>query len=203
MKFQQFWEQKCFGAGGATYSVPAQRAVDYIRQHESGRDFRFPRAATAAESQLQTRRRRELRDQGSTREVSHDLPDHIFMGSLRQSNLHDCLPDYVNSTLVKALMRFATAMPGLLTEDSLLMGIESRTSSPVRICRDSQTLESVNTKGLYPLGEGAGYAGGIMTACVDGVRAVEAMVLSTDPSHAGNYFQQQYKGDDCDNYPAW
>ena len=65
---------------------------------------------------------------------------------------------------------------GLLDQDTLLVGVETRTSAPLRIPRDKVTLESLNTTGLYPLGEGAGYAGGIMTAGVDGVRAVEAYV---------------------------
>jgi uncharacterized FAD-dependent dehydrogenase len=63
---------------------------------------------------------------------------------------------------------------GLLDDDTLLVGVETRTSAPLRIPRDRVTLESVNTIGLYPLGEGAGYAGGIMTSSVDGVRAAEA-----------------------------
>ena len=217
MHFQKYWEQKCFGAGGEAYSVPAQRAVDSIRLHESGRSFELPRPGP---SSRRDKGRLLNKQKAATKKPSGGgegdplgqedlLPDHIFMGSLRPANLHDCLPDYVNAALVRALMKFATAMPGVLTEESLLMGIESRTSSPVRVDRNPHTLESVSTRGLYPLGEGAGYAGGIMTACVDGVRAVEAMVLSTDPSRAAEYLdkQKQEHSDDGVKYnydhPAW
>jgi uncharacterized FAD-dependent dehydrogenase len=61
--------------------------------------------------------------------------------------------------------------------DAVLTGIETRTSSPIRIKRDDHTLQSLNTKGLYPAGEGAGYAGGIMSAAIDGIRVAEALAL--------------------------
>lgn len=106
------------------------------------------------------------------------LPDHKFMGTLQPADLHSVLPDFVGKSLVAGIKQFSLRMPGLVDEDTLLVGIESRTSSPVRIERDSTSLESLNVRGLYPIGEGAGYAGGIMTACVDGVRAAEAMISS-------------------------
>lgn len=113
---------------------------------------------------------------GYSTDTSKRLPDHKFMGSLTSANLHDVLPDFVNTSLVEGINQFARRMPGLAGPDTLLVGIESRTSAPVRINRDPDTLESVNVRRLYPVGEGAGYAGGIMTACVDGVRAAEAMI---------------------------
>lgn len=108
--------------------------------------------------------------------IDTSLPDHKFMGTLKSANLHNVLPEYVSASLVGGIKQFAKRLPGLIGEDTLLVGIESRTSAPVRIDRDTTTLESVNVGGLYPIGEGAGYAGGIMTACVDGVRAAEAMI---------------------------
>ena len=98
------------------------------------------------------------------------------MGSLKSADLHAVLPGFVNTSLVAGINQFSRRMPGLVGPDTLLVGIESRTSAPVRINRDPETLESVNVRRLYPVGEGAGYAGGIMTACVDGVRAAEAMI---------------------------
>jgi hypothetical protein len=62
--------------------------------------------------------------------------------------------------------------------DAVLTGVETRTSSPIRIKRDDHSLQSVNTRGLYPAGEGAGYAGGIMSAAIDGIRVAEAVALS-------------------------
>ena len=66
-------------------------------------------------------------------------------------------------------------MPGFLGEDAVLVGVESRTSSPVRVPRDETTLESVDLRGLYPSGEGAGYAGGIVSAALDGKRVATAL----------------------------
>lgn len=212
MHFQKYWEQRCFRAGGGEYGVPAQRAIDYIRSHPLGRSFQLGASSVAQKSNNSRKKNNTALTRGSSRKKRKDknqngsekgpatgehgsggkasdtedvgpLPDHIFMGSLVPADLHSCLPEYVNTALVSALMHFSRTMPGLLGEDSLLMGIESRTSSPVRISRDDDSLESTNTKGLYPLGEGAGYAGGIMTACVDGVRAAEAMVRRKDPAY--------------------
>jgi uncharacterized protein len=173
MEFQKYWEQKCFSAGGGGYGVPAQRVVDFIRSHPQGRDFTLPCQRNSTNSK--DKGHASSNSTATSPSSSSPLPDHIFMGSLREADLHSCLPPYVGAA-VNALSHFATSMPGLVDEDSLLIGIESRTSSPVRIERHASSLESVSTRGLYPLGEGAGHAGGIMTACVDGVRAVEAMV---------------------------
>lgn len=109
---------------------------------------------------------------------TESIPDHIFMGTLKAGNLHNVLPDFVNKALVNGIKKFSERIPGIMEENTLLVGIESRTSAPVRIERDAESLESTNTAGLYPIGEGAGYAGGIMTACVDGVRAAEAMIAN-------------------------
>ena len=68
-------------------------------------------------------------------------------------------------------------MPGFISSQALLYGVESRTSSPIRICRDKETLQSPQIKGLYPTGEGAGYAGGITSAACDGVRIAEQILL--------------------------
>jgi hypothetical protein len=73
-----------------------------------------------------------------------------------------------------------------MAPDTLLIGVETRTSAPVRVLRDPRSFCSVNTRGLYPIGEGAGYAGGIMTAAVDGVAAAEAIVQSELAAFHGN-----------------
>jgi uncharacterized FAD-dependent dehydrogenase len=78
----------------------------------------------------------------------------------------------------RALVAFDKSMRGYLTEDAVLVGVESRTSAPVRIPRDKETLESTDVAGLYPVGEGAGYAGGIISAAMDGVRAAKAIARS-------------------------
>ncbi len=77
-----------------------------------------------------------------------------------------------------ALSAFGRQMPGFLTEEAVLIGVESRTSSPVRVVRDSETLETPGLRGLYPGGEGAGYAGGIMSAALDGIRIARAIAAA-------------------------
>lgn len=89
--------------------------------------------------------------------------------------LKNCLPDFVTQTLREGLIDFEHKMPAFASNDAILTGIESRTSAPVRIPRDD-SLQSVNTRGLYPSGEGAGYAGGIVSAAVDGIRCAIAMI---------------------------
>jgi hypothetical protein len=92
------------------------------------------------------------------------------------TDLAACLPDYVVEALREALPAFDKQIRGFAMADALLTGVETRTSSPVRVTRDER-FESVNTRGLYPGGEGAGYAGGILSAAVDGIRAAEAVAL--------------------------
>lgn len=93
--------------------------------------------------------------------------------------LKNCLPDYVIRTLKEAIMHFDTKIKGFAMADSILTGVETRSSSPVRINRD-ESFQS-NIRGLYPVGEGAGYAGGIMSSAVDGFRAAEKVIEKYAP----------------------
>ncbi|MCP9778259.1 MULTISPECIES: NAD(P)/FAD-dependent oxidoreductase [unclassified Cyanobium] len=93
-------------------------------------------------------------------------------------NLAGCLPEFVLTAIREALPAFERRIPGFLMGDALLTGVETRTSSPVRLPRDEITLESGNTPGLYPAGEGAGYAGGILSAAIDGIKVAEQVALS-------------------------
>ena len=92
------------------------------------------------------------------------------------TDLADCLPDYVVAALREALPAFARTLPGFAMADALLTGVETRTSSPLRIRRGADG-QSVNVRGLYPAGEGAGYAGGILSAAIDGLEAAEALAI--------------------------
>lgn len=92
------------------------------------------------------------------------------------SDLSQLLPKFVNDYLREGLMAFEKQRRGFYSPEALLHAVESRTSSPIRIPRDENTLESVNTKGLYPCGEGPGYAGGITSAAVDGMKAALAWI---------------------------
>ncbi|MDP2804953.1 MAG: NAD(P)/FAD-dependent oxidoreductase, partial [Gallionellaceae bacterium] len=92
-------------------------------------------------------------------------------------DLSTALPDYVIDAVREALPAFEKTIKGFAMKDAVLTGVETRTSSPVRIKRD-ESYQSLNTKGLYPAGEGAGYAGGIMSAAIDGIEVAEAVALS-------------------------
>ena len=94
------------------------------------------------------------------------------------TDLSAALPDYAISAIREALPAFAKQIRGFDMKDAVLTGVETRTSSPVRIKRNSDDLQSINTRGLYPAGEGAGYAGGIMSAAVDGIEIAEAVAKS-------------------------
>ena len=99
-----------------------------------------------------------------------------YTPGIHLTDLSSCLPPYVVEALREAIVAFDRQIPGFAMDDALLTGVETRTSSPVRLPRDER-YESVNTRGLYPGGEGAGYAGGILSAAVDGIRIAEAVAL--------------------------
>ncbi|MGM8228548.1 NAD(P)/FAD-dependent oxidoreductase [Cellvibrio sp. ARAG 10.3] len=98
-----------------------------------------------------------------------------YKPGVRLGDLAPSLPDYAIEAIREALPAFGKQIRGFDRDDAVLTGIETRTSSPVRITRDHDTLQSLNTRGLYPAGEGAGYAGGILSAGVDGIKVAEAL----------------------------
>jgi uncharacterized protein len=99
-----------------------------------------------------------------------------YAPGVQLTDLSQILPDYVTAAIREALPAFEKKIKGFAMNDAILTGIETRTSSPIRIKRD-QTYQSINTKGLYPAGEGAGYAGGILSAGIDGIKVAEAVAL--------------------------
>jgi uncharacterized FAD-dependent dehydrogenase len=94
------------------------------------------------------------------------------------TDLSSALPDYAITAIREALPAFAKQIKGFDLADAVLTGVETRTSSPIRIKRNKDDYQSINTKGLYPTGEGAGYAGGILSAAVDGIEVAEAVAMS-------------------------
>jgi uncharacterized FAD-dependent dehydrogenase len=94
------------------------------------------------------------------------------------TDLATSLPEYAIVALKEAFPAFDKQIRGYYKEDALLTGVETRTSSPIRIKRNDDDLQSLNTRGLFPAGEGAGYAGGILSAAVDGIKVAEAVALS-------------------------
>lgn len=147
--FQRHWEQRAFRVGGGNYAAPGQRLVDFLANQTS-----------------------EETSQGCGQVEGSYLPG-IKLGSL-----NGCLPDFVLQAIREALPAFATKLPGYLLDEALLTGVETRTSSPIRIPRDNMSLQSANIPGLYPAGEGAGYAGGILSGAIDGIKVAEALALS-------------------------
>ncbi|MFQ9308869.1 MAG: NAD(P)/FAD-dependent oxidoreductase [Paraclostridium sordellii] len=91
-------------------------------------------------------------------------------------DLRDCLPEFVCETMKEGLLLLDKKLHGFAMEDAVLTGVETRSSAPIRIVRDDETLESINVKDFYPSGEGAGYAGGIVTAAVDGIKCAEKII---------------------------
>ena len=108
-----------------------------------------------------------------------------YKPGVRLGDLAEALPDYAIAAIREALPVFGRQIQGFDRDDAVLTGIETRTSSPLRITRDPVSLQSLNTCGLYPAGEGAGYAGGILSAGVDGIRVAEALARAMLADHAG------------------
>jgi len=108
--------------------------------------------------------------------LSTDLPKTSYQPGIVSAPLHTILPPEISKRLQDGLKAFGTKMKGYYTNEAVLHGVESRTSSPVRIPRDKDTLEHVEVSGLYPCAEGAGYAGGIVSAAIDGQNCAEAAV---------------------------
>ena len=148
--FQRHWEQLAFAAGGGTYQAPVQAVADFL-------------AGISPEGQ----------GEGAATGV---IPS--YQPGVHRAHLSSCLPPYVVEALREALPAFEGRLPGFSSSGALLTGVETRTSSPLRIPRDRATLESLNTPGLYPGGEGAGYAGGILSAAIDGIKLAEQVALA-------------------------
>ena len=106
--------------------------------------------------------------------VSKDLPKTSYHPGAMSAPLHELLPEHVSMRLRRAFPQVDRQMHGYYTNDALLLGTESRTSSPVRLPRNPETLEHVDVPGLYPCGEGAGYSGGIVSSALDGILCAEA-----------------------------
>jgi uncharacterized FAD-dependent dehydrogenase len=154
--FQRHWEGLAFAAGGGDYRAPAQWLGDFLVGRPS---LESPTGPTVAGS---------------------------YLPGVRLGSLESCLPAFVLAAIREALPAFGNRLSGYLEPGSLITGVETRTSSPVRLPRQPHTMESLNTPGLYPGGEGAGYAGGILSAAIDGIKLAEAVGLNLlRPPHRG------------------
>ena len=143
--FQRFWESRAYALGGESYAAPGQRVGDFLAG----------RASTGFERVLPSY-------------TPGVLPTDLAAPG------NESLPGYAIEAIREALPAFAKQIAGFAMEDAVLTGVETRTSSPLRMPR-GKDLQSINVTGLYPAGEGAGYAGGIMSAAVDGIEVAEAV----------------------------
>ncbi|MDR1335892.1 MAG: FAD-binding protein [Tannerella sp.] len=110
------------------------------------------------------------------RRLSASLPEASYTPGLLSSPLHEWMPEYIVTRLQAGFRRFDKVSRGFLTDEAVMTGVETRTSSPVRILRDSETFRHATLKGLYPCGEGAGYAGGIVSAAIDGENCADGVI---------------------------
>lgn len=108
------------------------------------------------------------------KKLSYDLPTSSYSPGLISSPLHFWMPEFISSRLQRGFEHFGRTSRGFLTNEATVIGVETRTSAPVRIIRDRETLQHITVSGLFPCGEGAGYAGGIVSAAIDGERCAEA-----------------------------
>ena len=109
------------------------------------------------------------------KKLSYDLPASSYSPGLVSSPLHFWMPTFISDRLSKGFQQFGRSSHGFLTNEACMIGMETRTSAPVRIVRDNETLQHVTISGLFPCGEGAGYAGGIVSAGIDGERCADAV----------------------------
>jgi uncharacterized protein len=106
---------------------------------------------------------------------SHSLPTCSYHPGVNPSDMHNWLPEFISKRLQQGFSEFGKKMKGYLTNDALILGVESRTSSPIRIPRNPETYQHIRVQGLFPSGEGAGYAGGIVSSAVDGELCAEGV----------------------------
>lgn len=106
--------------------------------------------------------------------LSYDLPDTSYTPGLISTPIHFWMPKFIGDRMKQGFKNFGKSSHGFLTNEAVMIGVETRTSSPIRIVRDKDSLQHVEVEGLFPCGEGAGYAGGIVSAGVDGERCAEA-----------------------------
>lgn len=151
--FQREWEKKAFELGGHDYKAPLQTVGDFLARQKGT----VPEGNAAA--------------------------THSYRPGVVAADLHECLPTYVTDVMERALPYFGRRIKGFDEPQICMTGVETRTSSPLRILRDDDR-QSPTVKGLYPMGEGAGYAGGIMSAALDGAETAIRVMVAYKPLKA-------------------
>ena len=105
--------------------------------------------------------------------TSQSIGEHSYLPGVTPSNMQDVLPDFIYKSIQRGIKQFSRRVKNYIHPEAIVVATESRTSSPLRIPRDKETLEHIQIKGLYPCAEGAGYAGGIISAAIDGERVAD------------------------------
>jgi uncharacterized FAD-dependent dehydrogenase len=157
IELQRQLEKSAYVLGGSDYDAPAQTVGDFLKGIDSGK--------------------KDLDSLGSVKPS--------FKPGIKLTDLSKALPQFAVDAIREAIPAFNRKIKGFAKDDALLTGVETRTSAPISIKRD-ENFESINTQGLYPAGEGAGYAGGIMSAAIDGIKIAEAMALSINKVSKNN-----------------
>ncbi len=169
--FQRQLEQAAYHLaqknGGAAYAAPAQRVGDFLK------------------ASLRTKKR-SFEKRSSEKMTAFPPVRPSYARGVAWSDLHQCLPSFVAESLEQALPQFDRKIKGFAQADAVMTAVETRSSSPVRVVRSNDTLTASFAsggfaRGVYPCGEGAGYAGGIMSAAVDGIRVARAVVQELSP----------------------
>ena len=153
IELQRQLERNAYILGGSDYDAPAQTVGDFLKGIDSSK--------------------KDIDSLGSVKPS--------FKPGIKLVDLSKAIPDFAVEAIREAIPAFNRKIRGFAKDDALLTGVETRTSAPISIKRDDK-FESINTQGLYPAGEGAGYAGGIMSAAIDGIKIAEAMALSINAS---------------------
>jgi len=140
-----------------------QQMVEEKAYEEGGGDFKAP-----------AQRMKDF----VNKKLSETLPVNSYLPGLTSSKLQNVLPGFIYSALAEAFQQFGKKLNGYYTNEAVVVAVESRTSSPVRIPRNTENLQHPQLNNLYPCGEGAGYAGGIVSAAMDGERVAKLIAVT-------------------------
>jgi uncharacterized FAD-dependent dehydrogenase len=170
-----------FANSGIVVEIRTEDLANYSRYGEfAGLEFQkeLERLAWISGGKTQRAPAQRLADFVSGKSSS-SIPKVSYSPGVTASSLNELLPAMIGNRLIEGFRHFGSVMRGYLTNEAVILGVESRTSSPVRIPRDMVTMEHSGVSGLYPCGEGSGYAGGIVSSAVDGMKAAEAIAGKT------------------------
>jgi uncharacterized FAD-dependent dehydrogenase len=166
-----------YANSGLVVSVDPEDTVDFEHEHGILSGIAFQKAMEVSASEHGGGKQKAPGQRVTDfleGKISSDLPATSYFPGLNSSPLHEIMPDFIVSRMRTGLRKFGKGMRGYVTHEAGLIGFETRTSSPLRVPRNQSDLQHPDIKNLYPCGEGAGYAGGIISAALDGIKCAEA-----------------------------